>query len=108
MNRVRQGDQVEIISGNERGFRGKVRVVFPKQNRVIVEGLNIVKKHQRPTPTAGRTPVQAGIIELEAPLDLSNVAPVCQSCDEWTRVGFEGTPDGGKVRVCKRCDAHMD
>lgn len=108
MNRVRQGDQVEILSGDERGFRGTVRVVFPKQNRVIIEGMNIVKKHQRPTPTAGRTPVQAGIIELEAPIDLSNVAPVCPSCDEWTRVRFEHTPDGGRVRVCKRCGAHMD
>jgi len=108
MNRVRQGDQVEILSGNERGFRGTVRMVLPQHNRVIIEGMNIVKKHQRPTPTAGRTPVQAGIIELEAPMSLSNVAPVCPSCDEWTRVGFETTPDGGKVRVCRRCGSQMD
>ena len=108
MNRVRQGDQVEILSGNERGLRGIVRRVLSQQDRVIIEGLNIVKKHQRPTPTAGRTPVQTGIIELEAPLHLSNVAPVCPSCDRWTRVRFERSPDGTKVRVCKRCGAQMD
>lgn len=108
MNRVRKGDQVEVLSGNERGLRGTVRVVLPQRNCVIIEGMNIVKKHQRPTPTAGRTPVQAGIIELEAPIHLSNVAPVCPGCDEWTRVGFERTPDGRKVRVCRRCGAHMD
>ncbi len=108
MNRVRKGDQVEILSGDERGLRGTVRQVLPRRNRVIIEGMNIVKKHQRPTPTGGRTPVQAGIIEFEAPIHLSNVAPVCPSCDQWTRVSFERTPDGEKVRVCKRCGAHMD
>ncbi|RME46196.1 MAG: 50S ribosomal protein L24 [Chloroflexi bacterium] len=108
MNRVRKGDQVEILSGDEKGLRGIVRQVLPRRNRVIIEGMNIVKKHQRPTPTGGRTPVQAGIIEFEAPIHLSNVAPVCPSCDQWTRVSFERTPDGGKVRVCKRCGAHMD
>ncbi|MFQ5859260.1 MAG: 50S ribosomal protein L24, partial [Anaerolineae bacterium] len=69
---------------------------------------NIVKKHQRPTPTGGRRPVQAGIIELEAPIHLSNVAPVCPSCDQWARVGYERTSDGTKVRVCKRCGAYID
>lgn len=113
MNRIQKGDRVEILSGNERTFRGIVRQVLPsrdpkKEGRVIVEGRNIVKKHQRPTPTAGRTPVQAGIIELEAPIAISNVAPVCPSCDRWTRVRFETTPDGTKVRVCKRCDAYID
>lgn len=108
MHRIRKGDRVEILSGNERGLRGSVRVVLPQRDGVIIEGMNIVKKHQRPTPTAGRTPVQAGIIELEAPIHLSNVAPVCPSCDQWTRVGYERTPDGTKVRVCKRCGALMD
>lgn len=108
MNRIQKGDRIEILSGNERGFRGIVRQVFPDKGRVIVEGRNIVKKHQRPTPTAGRTPVQAGIIELEAPFALSNVAPVCPSCDQWTRVRYERTPDGTKVRVCKRCGAYID
>lgn len=108
MSRVRNGDRVEILSGEERGLRGVVRQVLPEQQRVIVEGRNIVKKHQRPTPTGGRRPVQAGIIELEAPIHLSNVAPVCPSCDQWARVGYERTSDGTKVRVCKRCGAYID
>jgi large subunit ribosomal protein L24 len=108
MNRIQIGDQVEVLSGNERGRRGVVRQVLPQEERVIVEGLNIVKKHQRPVPTGGRTPAQAGIIELEAPIHISNVAPVCPSCNQWARVGFERTPDGTKVRVCKRCGAYFD
>lgn len=108
MNRIRAGDQVEVLAGDERGVRGIVREVLPRQNRVIIEGVNLVKKHQRPVPTGGRTPVQAGIIEFEAPIHLSNVAPVCPNCDRWTRVGFERTPDGTKVRVCKRCGGYID
>lgn len=108
MHRIQKGDRVEILSGNERTLRGIVRQVLSNEDRVIIEGMNIVKKHQRPTPTAGRTPVQAGIIELEAPIHLSNVAPVCPSCDQWTRVSYEETPDGTKVRVCKRCGAYID
>lgn len=117
MNRIQLGDRVEILSGNERGLRGIVREVLPpkrtkkgpkKDRRVIVEGMNVVKKHQRPTPTAGRTPVQTGIIEFEAPIAISNVAPVCPSCDQWTRVSYERTPDGTKVRMCKRCGGYID
>ncbi len=113
MNRIQIGDNVEILSGNEREFRGIVRQVLPpkepgKDARVIVEGRNIVKKHQRPTQTGGRTPVQAGIIELEAPIAISNVAPVCPSCDQWTRVRYDRMPDGTKVRVCKRCGGYID
>lgn len=119
MNRIQKGDRVEILSGNQRGLRGTVRQVLPAKakkwekksramGRVIIEGLNIAKKHQRPTPTAGRTPVQAGIIEFEAPIDISNVAPVCPVCDQWTRVGYERASDGTKVRVCKRCGGYID
>lgn len=108
MNRIQKGDRVEVLSGNERGLRGTVRQVLPRADRVIVEGMNIVKKHQRPTPSAGRTPVQAGIIEFEAPIHMSNLAPVCPSCDQWTRVGYERMPDGTKVRVCKRCGGYID
>lgn len=105
MFRVRKGDTVEVISGDEKGARGTVHQVLPKQNRVIVSGVNLIKKHQRPT---GRVRTQAGIIEREAPLHLSNVAPVCKNCDRWTRVGFQVTPDGTKVRICKRCGGVMD
>lgn len=108
MNRVRKGDRVEVIAGDEKGARGIVRQVLPRKNRVIVEGINLVKKHQRAIPTRGATPVQAGIIEFEAPIHISNVAPVCPSCDRWTRVGYRVRPDGSKTRVCKRCGAEFD
>lgn len=106
MERIQAGDRVEILSGNERGLRSTVREVY--KEHVIVEGMNIVKKHQRPTPTGGRTPTQAGIIEFEAPIHISNVAPVCPSCDQWTRVSYERVSDGIKVRVCKRCGGYID
>ena len=98
--KIRQGDLVEVISGDDRGLRGRVRVVLPKKARVIVSGLNIVKRHTRPT---GRVRTQAGIIEQEAPLHISNVALVCQRCDRPVRVKYDFTPEGEKVRVCGRC-----
>ena len=101
-SRIRQGDTVEIVSGDDRGVRGSVQQVLAHGNRVIVAGANIVKKHQRPV-RAGRGQVQPGIIELEAPLHISNVMLVCSQCDEPSRVGFTRDEDGRKVRVCKRC-----
>ena len=102
MNRIKKGDTVEVISGDGRGLRGKVQMVKPDKKQVVVSGVNIVKKHQRPM-RAGRREVQPGIIEFEAPIDSSNVMLVCPSCNERTRVGFE-QEDGRKVRVCKKCD----
>jgi large subunit ribosomal protein L24 len=115
MMKIRQGDTIEIIAGNERGQRGTVREVLrgwevdrkrrrigrdPNKDRVIVSGLNIIKKHQRPI---SQTRTQTGIIELEAPIHISNVALVCPHCNEWTRVGITYS-DGTKLRVCKRCN----
>lgn len=105
MQRVRRGDTVEVISGEERGSRGEVHQVFPEKNRVVVHGLNLVKKHQRRT---GQVRTQTGIIEFEAPMKLSKVQPVCPACDRPTRVAFRVQPDGQKVRVCKRCDQQLD
>jgi len=102
--RVKKGDTVEILSGDERGQRGTVHAVQPKDDKVIVAGHNIIKKHQKPT---GQVRTQAGIIEREAPMNLSNVAPVCRNCDKPTRVGFR-MEDGRKVRVCRRCGEVMD
>ena len=100
-NRIKKGDTVEVISGNDRGMRGTVQWVLPQENRLVVAGINIVKKHQRPM-RAGRGQVQPGVIEFEAPLDISNVMLVCPRCSERTRVGFT-EQDGEKVRVCKKC-----
>jgi len=105
MRRIRKGDTVEVISGDDRGLRGAVRRVLPKEDRVIVSGINIVKKHQRATPQA---PSQKGIIELEAPVHISNVALVCPNCNQRTRVAFKVLSDGNKVRVCKKCNATID
>jgi len=102
MNRIREGDTVEVISGNDRGLRRTVQRVLPGENRVVVAGVNIVKKHQPPM-RAGRREVQPGIIEFEAPIDLSNVMLVCPQCNQRTRVGFTRREDGRKVRVCKKC-----
>ncbi len=104
--RIRKGDTVEIIRGEDRGRRGTVRVALPKKERVIVEGVNIVIKHQRAIP-AGRNQTPGGRIELEAPIHVSKVMLVCPSCQERTRVGFAFDGDR-KVRVCKKCKAQID
>jgi large subunit ribosomal protein L24 len=104
--RIKAGDTVEVIRGEYRGMRGTVRVVHPRKNQVIVEGVNIVIKHQRAVP-AGRQQTQGGRIELEAPIDASNVMLVCPSCQEPTRVAYEVTDDT-KVRVCRNCQAQID
>jgi len=106
-NRIKKGDTVEVISGNDRGLRGTVQSVLPKKNRVVVSGINTVKKHQRPM-RAGRTQVQPGIIEFEAPIHVSNVMLVCPQCGQRTRAGFIWQEDGRKVRVCKQCDEEID
>jgi large subunit ribosomal protein L24 len=106
-NKIKKGDTVEVISGNDRELRGTVQWVLPRDNRVVISGINIVKKHQRPV-RAGRTQVQPGIIEFEAPVHISNVMLVCPKCDERTRVGFSRQEDGRKVRVCKECSEPID
>jgi len=106
-NHIKKGDTVEIISGEDLGLRGTVQRMLPKGKRVVVAGVNVVKKHQRPVQ-AGRGEVQAGVIEFEAPIDISNVMLVCSRCDERTRVGFTRQEDGRKVRVCQACGEVID
>lgn len=106
--KIRKGDIVEIISGNfeDKGKRGEVIKVLPDRDRVVVQGVNIRKKHQRQVQTKGRT-LSPGIIEFEGPIHISNVMLVCPKCDEPTRVGIE-REDGVSKRVCKNCDAMFD
>ncbi len=106
MNRIKKGDIVEVITGDDLGARGEVMRVLPKENRVVVSGVNIVIKHQDPQ-RAGRAQVQGGRVQLEAPLHLSNVMLVCPACDEATRVGYQEV-DGRKVRVCRKCGEAVD
>lgn len=101
-NRIKRGDTVEVIAGEDLGVRGTVQRVTSRGERVVVSGVNIVKKHQRPV-RAGRGQVQPGIIEFEAPIHISNVMLVCPHCNQRVRVGFTRREDGGKVRVCKKC-----
>lgn len=107
MNRIKKDDTVEVIAGNDRGRRGTVLRVLPKEQRVVVSKVNMITKHQRAV-RAGRSQVQAGRIQYEAPIHLSNVMLVCPHCKAATRVGFEVTEDGGKVRVCHKCQAVID
>lgn len=100
MNEIRKGDTVQVIAGNDRGKRGEVHTVFPKTGQIIVSGVNLIKKHQRRT---GDVRTQAGIIEREGPLDISNVMVVCKNCGKAARMGFKILEDGSKVRVCKNC-----
>ena len=108
MQRIKKGDTVEVITGKDRGERGEVIAVLPKENRVIINGVNIMKKHQK-ARQLGNQQVPAQIVEFDAPIHLSNVMLVCPSCDERVRVGFHfRETDGHKVRVCKKCNADIE
>jgi large subunit ribosomal protein L24 len=98
--KVKKGDRVKVISGDDRGKIGKVLRIFPAENRVLVEGVNIVTKHQRPTATI-REP---GIIKKEAPIPISKVKVLCPECGVPTRIGFAWV-EGRKLRRCQQCGA---
>jgi large subunit ribosomal protein L24 len=102
--KIRKNDTVIIIAGKDRGKKGKVRRTLLKEDRVIVEGLNMIKRHSR----ARRAARQAGIIELEAPMHVSNVMLLCEKCGKPTRVGFRFLTDGRKMRICKSCQEVID
>ncbi len=102
--RIRQNDTVEVISGRDRGKRAKVQHVLIRKDRLMVEGVNMVKRHQR----ASATVRQAGIITKEAPLHVSNLKLVCTQCNKAVRVGFQFLEDGRKVRVCRSCKQMID
>lgn len=103
--KIKKGDTVEVIAGDDRGTRGTVHSVLPARGRLVVSGVNLVKKHQRRT---GDVRTQVGIIEREAPIAISNVALVCPRCNEATRVGYRVMEDGSKVRVCRACDETIE
>jgi len=107
--KIRKGDTVEVISGRleDKGKRGEVIKVIPDSHRIVVQGVNLRKKHQKQVQTQGRT-MTPGIIEFEAPIDISNIMLVCPSCKELTRVGVIRTEDKEARRVCKKCQAQFD
>jgi large subunit ribosomal protein L24 len=106
--KIRKGDTVEIISGKgiDKGKRGEVIKVLPDEHRVVVQGTNIRKKHQRDVQAKGRT-LKPGIIEFEAPMDISNVMFVCPKCDQAVRLGVK-RDEGDLKRVCKNCGAELE
>jgi large subunit ribosomal protein L24 len=112
--KIRKGDLVQVLSGKDRGKQGRIIEADPRKRRVIVENLNLVKKHRKPRPMKdssrmGQTQIQpGGVIDLAAPLPASSVMVVCPTCNRPTRVGYEFREDEKgrrvKVRVCKRAD----
>jgi len=102
--KIKKNDTVLVIAGKDRGKKGKVRRAVPKAERVVVEGLNMIKRHSR----ARRAARQAGIVELEAPIHVSNVMLVCEKCKKPTRIGYKILDDGRKVRYCRTCEEPID
>jgi large subunit ribosomal protein L24 len=103
MAKIRREDTVLVIKGKERGKTGVVRQVIPRERRVIVTGVNIVKRHMRP-----RAERPGGIIEREGAIHVSNVMIICKSCNKPTRVGFRLGKGGSKGRFCRHCDQPLD
>lgn len=101
---VRRNDEVLVVSGDDRGKKGKVKRLFLDDDRVLVEGVKMIKRHTRPRGNIK----QAGIIEREAPIHISNVMLVCTKCHQPTRVGFRVLEDKSRVRVCKKCREVID
>ena len=101
---LRKGDKVKVISGKDRGKTGNVLRVLPRENRVIVEKANFIKRHSRPTD---KNP-SGGIVEREGAIHVSNVMLVCSSCGDPTRVAKRKTSEGKSIRVCRRCDTDID
>ena len=102
--RIRKGDTVEVVAGRDRGQRGTIERVVPSSGNVVVEGINVRKRHTRPRAVGQ----PAGIIEFKAPLDASNLMLVCPHCADRTRVGYRIASDGHKTRHCKKCNESVD
>jgi len=103
--KMRRGDQVRVMTGKDRGKEGRILAVFPDDRRVIIEGVNIIKRHLKLRAARGRSGQEGGIISKEAPVHVSNVQIVCPSCGP-TRVGYE-IKDGTKTRVCRKCGGEL-
>ena len=101
--KIKKGDRVVVLSGKDRGKEGVVMRALPKEGKVIVEGVNVAKKHQRPT----RMTMQGGIIDKDMPIDVSNVAAVSPGDGKATRIGYRIDANGQKVRVCRRTGAEL-
>jgi large subunit ribosomal protein L24 len=101
--RLKKNDMVTVIAGKEAGKSGKVLRIYSDEHRVVVEKLNMLKKHQRPDAKG-----KGGIVEKEGKLDISNVKFLCSKCDTGVRIGYRKLDDGKKVRICKKCHEILD
>jgi large subunit ribosomal protein L24 len=101
---IKRGDTVAVISGKEKGKKGKVLHCIPKSERAIVEALNMITRHERPSQ---QNP-QGGMVQREAPIHASNLKVICTKCNQPTRVGRKILEDGSKVRTCKKCSEIID
>ena len=101
--KIRKGDRVQVLTGKDRGKSGTVTFAYPATGKVVVDGMNVAKKHQKPRNNPKNPTYQGGIIDKEMPMPASNVAIVCSSCGKPTRVGYRFEPNGTKVRVCRKC-----
>ena len=101
---VRKNDRVMVIAGKEKGKAGKVLKVLPKKSRVVVEKLNMIKRHTKP----GRAMGKGGIVEKEGPIHISNVMLMCSKCNEAVRTGHKLLEDGRRARVCRNCGETID
>ena len=102
---IRKNDNVIVTAGRDRGKRGRVLRVLPAKRRLIVEGVNFVKRHTRPNPQRN---VKGGIVEREAALAIANVQLVCPECGAATRIGHQTLEDGRRVRICRKCEGVVD
>jgi large subunit ribosomal protein L24 len=102
---IRKNDNVLVVTGRDRGKRGRVLKVIPETNRLIVEGVSVIKRHTKPNPQRN---IKGGIVEREASLHASNVQLVCPECSAQTRIGRKLLGDGRKVRICRKCGGVVD
>jgi large subunit ribosomal protein L24 len=97
---IKKNDEVFILRGKDRGKTGRVLIVMPKDGKIVVEGIQMIKRHTRPNPQRN---IKGGIVEKEAPIHISNVAIVCKNCKEHTRIANKVLGDGRRSRACKKC-----
>jgi large subunit ribosomal protein L24 len=102
-SKFKKGDTVVAIAGKDKGKRGEIKRVLTKDNKVVVEKVNVAKCHRKPTQNSN-----GGIIEINTPIDQSNVMMVCSKCDNGVRVGFKYLENGKKIRICKKCGEAVD
>ena len=101
--KIKKGDNVIVIAGRDRGKTGEVLRVMPEESRLLVQGVNMVKRHTAPRPGQ-----PGGIVEKEASIHVSNLMVVCSNCDKPSRVGYRRLEDGRKIRICRKCNGDID